>query len=278
MMRHTLAVAVSLAAVACGPNLTYPDRAAYQPGTVAPLECMPNLDGRIDASELKTAFDLPVSYLVSPAGVARTVSLLGAQNTAGKLEWNLSADYADDQVAKLIATKLSGKWYASSFPNGQFVTPLDLGGTTDGVYANDGSNLLLLGYASAVEAPTTGKTLVVYTQPVAIFRFPLEAGKQWVSVGEVRNATVRGLPFAGRDTYQVKVDAAGELQLPDLTFSQALRVRTTATIEPSAGSPIVRRQVGWVFECFGEVARATARDNETVDDFTTTAELRRLGF
>jgi hypothetical protein len=40
---------------------------------------------------------------------------------------------------------------------------------------------------------------------------------------------------------------------------------------------IVRRQVGWVFECFGEVARATAADNEPNDDFTTTAELRRLG-
>ena len=43
------------------------------------------------------------------------------------------------------------------------------------------------------------------------------------------------------------------------------------------GNVIVRRQSGWVFECFGEVARATAADGETNDDFTTTAELRRLG-
>ena len=62
-----------------------------------------------------------------------------------------------------------------------------------------------------------------------------------------------------------------------MTFTQTLRVRTTTTIEPAIGNTITRRQVGWVFECFGEVARATAPDNELNDDFTTTAELRRLG-
>jgi hypothetical protein len=277
-MRSTVLLAALLSFAACGPNRTYPDRATYQPATVAPLSCVPNLDGAIEASELQTAFDLPVTYLVNPVGSTRAVSIPGSTTTAGKQLWDLSTDYADDQAAKLTATHLTGKWYAASFPTGQFVSPLDLGGTTDGVYANDGTKLLLLGYASATENPTSGKTLVVYTAPVAIFEFPLTVGKQWVSVGEVRNATLRGLPFAGRDTYQVKVDAAGELDLPDLTFSQALRVRTTATIEPSAGTPITRRQVGWVFECFGEVARATAKDNETADDFTTAAELRRLGF
>lgn len=263
---------------ACGPNRTWPDRAAFVPGAVAPLECVPNLDGRIDASELKSALGVPVTYLVSPAGSARPVNLEGATNPQGQRVWDLSVDYADDQAAKLTASALAGKWYAASFPAGQFVAPLDLAGTIDGVYLNDGSNLLLLGYASAQEAPAIGKTLVVYSAPVAIFRFPLENGKQWVSVGEVRNATVRGLPYAGRDTYTVRVDGAGQLELPDVTFTRALRVRTTTSIEPAVGASIMRRQVGWVFECFGEVARATARDNEPSDDFTTTSELRRLGF
>jgi hypothetical protein len=33
-----------------------------------------------------------------------------------------------------------------------------------------------------------------------------------------------------------------------------------------------------LFECYGEVARATAADGETNDDFINTSELRRLGF
>lgn len=275
-MRTFPLIALALFA-ACGPNRTYPDRDAYQPAEVVPLECVPNLDGLIEATELKTAFGVPVSYLVNPAGSTRPVDVVGAVNPQGQLVWDYAVDYADDQVAKLQAAAPAGKWWASSFPAAQFTTPLDLGGRIDGVYSNDGSDLLLLGYASSVESPPEGKTLVVYTQPVAIFRFPLQAPKEWISVGEVRNATVRGLPFAGRDTYTIKVDAAGIMELPDLSFTQALRVRTTTLIEPSVGASIVRRQVGWVFECFGEVARATAADNETNDDFTTTAELRRLG-
>lgn len=275
MTRSTMICLLLLAA--CGENRTIPTRESYVAPTVAPLECVPNLDGRIDATELKAAIGVPVHYLASPPGTARPVTIPGAISSSGQRVWDLSNDYADDRVATLQASTVAGHWFAPSFPNGQFVAALDLGGTTLGVYLNDGSDLFLLGYASREEAPTVGKTLVVYSQPVAIFRFPLEAGKQWVSVGQVSNAVLRGLPFAGRDTYQVRVDAVGQLELPDVTFTQALRVRTTATIEPAIGPTIIRRQVGWVFECFGEVARATAPDNEMNDDFTTTAELRRLG-
>lgn len=265
---------------ACGENRTIPTREAYVAPSVAPLSCVPNLDGRIEASELQATLDNPVRYLANPAGSSRPVSIPGAVNAQGNRVWDLATDYADDQVATLEARGVAGHWFAASFPTGQFVSALDLGGTTLGVYVNDGETLSLLGYASREQSPATGKTLVVYQQPVALFRFPLEVGKQWVSVGNVANATVRGLPFFSRDTYAVKVDAAGQLDLPDITFSQALRVRTTTTIELPSGpsNPVIRRQVGWVFECFGEVARATAAEGEQSDDFTTTTELRRLGF
>jgi hypothetical protein len=244
---------------------------------VPPLECIPNLDGVIEAKELQTTIGVPVTYLVNPAGSTRPVNVVGEVNPQGRRVWNFAVDSADDRVAKLQASAPATKWWASFFPAAQFTTPLDLGGRIDGVYANDGANLLLLGYASSAEHPPEGRTLVIYSQPVAIFRFPLQVPKAWVSVAEVRNATVRGLPFAGRDTYTVKVDAAGVIELPDLSFTQVLRVRTTTVIEPSVGAAIVRRQVGWVFECFGEVARATAPDNESKDDFTTAVEFRRLG-
>ncbi|MDP1918612.1 MAG: hypothetical protein Q8L14_20355 [Myxococcales bacterium] len=264
--------------VGCDPNRTVPERNAYVPQAVAPLECVPNLDGKIEASEIKTAFGVPVRYLVNPAGTRRPVDLAGVTDAAGRRVWQLSTDYADDQVATLTASTLDGKWYRASFPTGQFVAALDLAGSIEGVYSNDGSTLFLLGYASAQENPMVGKTLVVYSSPIATFRFPLEAGQQWVSASEVRNATVRGLPYAGRDVYQQWVDATGTLELPDVAFTQALRVRTTLSIEPAVGVPLIRRQVGFVFECFGEVARAVSVDNEMADDFTQTSELRRLGF
>lgn len=272
-----LKVGLIVAVVGCGENRTYPDRIAYEAPQAQPLTCLPNLDGRLEASELKAALGVPVSLLVSPAGAHRTVDLAGGVDAQGHRVWDFASDYSDDQVAKLSASALTGKWFASAFPTGQYVVPIDLGGTVLGVYSDDGANLLLHGVASATENPPEGKTLLPYIAPIALYRYPLEVGKSWVSAGELRNGTLRGLPYAGRDTYEVSIDQAGRLELPDLAFTQALRSKTHVTIEPVAGPTVSRRQVSWLFECFGEVARAVSLDNETRDDFTTTSELRRLG-
>ncbi|PZR09848.1 MAG: hypothetical protein DI536_21170 [Archangium gephyra] len=276
-MRPSLLLALIPIVSACGDNLTYPERQPYVGEAATPLECVPNLDGRIDATELRAAIGVPLRYLASPPGANRSVNLVGEINGSNQRVWDLAADFSDDRVAKIEASAVTSHWFAGSFPSGQWAAPLDLGGSLIGVYLNDGENVLLLGYATRDENPPTGKTLVVYTNPVAVYRFPLEVGKEWISVSTVVNGLVQGLPFAGRDSYAFKVESAGQLELPDVTFTQALRVRTTTTIEPAVGPVIVRRQTGWVFECFGEVARATARDGGNADDFTTTSELRRLG-
>jgi hypothetical protein len=267
-----------LAAVSCGENLTpASDRQVYDGGGEQPLECVPNLDGRIDSNELQAAIGVPATYLVSPKGEERPVDVVGTVDGAGKRVWDWSANAASDQLAVLTARVLTGTWYAASFPGGQFTTALDAAGSLEAVYVHDEQALWLLGYASSVEAPPEGKTLVVYQQPVALYRFPVEVGAQWVSAGTVQNATVYGLPYAGRDTYEVSVDAAGTLHLPDVTFGQALRTRTRVTQEPAVGASVSRRQVSFLFECFGEVARAQSRDDESAADFTTAAEVRRLG-
>jgi hypothetical protein len=263
--------------LSCGENRTFPTRGQYQGAEPAPLECIPNLDGRIDANELEAALGVPVSYVVSPVSVQRTVNLAGTVNPQGQRVWDFATDFADDQQATLEASALTGKWYASAFPSATFTTPLDPAGRTWAAYSHDATGLYMHGFASAVEAPAEGKTLIVYAQPVALYRFPLEVGKTWVTVGNVTNATARGLPYAGRDTYTITVEASGRLELTDLTFTQALRVKTTVLAEPAVGAPLMRRQAGFLFECFGEVARAASRDNETQDDFTVAAEVRRLG-
>jgi hypothetical protein len=266
--------------LSCADNETPPPaKQAYQSGAPPALACVPNLDGKIDANELTPALGVAVTYLVAPQGKERVVDLLGAPNAQGQQEWRLGFDYADDQVARIAATKLEGKWYAPSFasvPNA-FTSPLDLGGRTDGIYTYDEAEIRLHGIASVVENPPEGKTLYAYDKPVTIYRFPIQPGATWTSSATVRNGTLRGLPYAGKDTYEQKVDGAGAVVLPDLTFTQAMRVRTLVTIVPSAGAQTTQRQTGFVFECFGEVARATSRLNEPEENFTTASELRRLG-
>jgi hypothetical protein len=270
-----LAALLSLAS--CGDNQTPPpEKSAYASTEPPPLPCVPNLDGKIDANELAPTFGTTATYLVSPAGTERTVDLNGVDRD-GKKVWSLGIDYADDQAAKIAAQKLDGKWYAAQFANiaDAFVTPIDAGGTTEGIYTHDDKALSLHGIASSTDGPN--KTLLRYTTPIALYQFPLSVGVTYTAVGEVQNGTFRGLPYAGRDTYEVKVDAAGEVDLPDFTLTQALRVKMKITVAPSAGQTTTQRQTSFLFECLGEVARATSKLEEPDENFTTASELRRLG-
>jgi hypothetical protein len=269
-------IAAGLVLAACADNKTPPPRQGYDAGGLPQLRCAPNLDGKIEAKELEPATGVAVKFLVSPPGKGRTVDLVGADR-GGKFVWDLGADYADDQLATIQAGEMSEKWYLAAFPSATFAAPIDVAGNLEGAYAYSQGGILLLGLASRDPDGPGGKTLLVYDPPIAIYRFPLEVGKSWISTGTVTNGTLRGQPYAGKDTYEVKVDGQGEAILPDYTFSQVLRVRTTVTVSPSAGAPLVRRQTSFLYECFGEVARATSQDGETNDDFTNAAELRRLG-
>ncbi len=280
MLRRTILLA-TIALVSCQENETpFPEKSPYAATAPAALPCVPNLDGKIEAKELAPQIGITATYLVSPAGKERTVDLSGRTSAAGKLVWQLGVDYADDQVARIAAQLLDGKWYAPSFAGfveNAFVAPIDAGGTTEGVYTYDDSGIYLHGVASATENPPEGKTLLVYSAPVRLYQFPLAPGAAWSSTAEVKNGTLRGLPYAGRDTYEMKVDAAGELGLPDFVLAQALRIRTFVRIVPAAGQETTQRQTSFVFECLGEVARATSRLNEPDEGFTTASELRRLG-
>jgi len=132
--------------------------------------------------------------------------------------------------------------------------------------------------ASAADSPPEGQTLLVYDAPVALLRFPLAPGLAWTEIGRISRGTLLGLPYVGTDGYDLAVDGSGRLVLPDLEVTQALRVRTRVTVAPALGAAVTRRQTAFLFECLGEVARATSRDGETEDDFATAAELRRFTF
>ena len=274
--QSVLAVAfVFVGTTACDGNQTHPMRDSFMPGDPTPLDCVPNLNGMLESQELTPALGVPVSLLVSPVGTPRDVNLVGAVIDEQRV-WDMSLDFADDQLARIEAAPLADQWFEASFPEAEFVAPLDPAGETMGAYRHDDDALWLYGLASVAEEPAAGQTLIVYEAPVALYRFPIEVGGQWVSVGESRNAMLRGLPYAGRDVYEVSVVSAGRLELPDLAFQQVHRVDLRLVAEPAVGEPRIVRQSSFLFECFGEVARATGPANVDEADFGVAAELRRL--
>ena len=276
----TLAVACLAALLmgACADNLSHPDPLlpwTAEPGQ--PLSCMPNLDGRIDASELKAALGVPARYRVSAAGVNVPADVAGKVDEEGQRVWDWSGGRPDDRAAIFSASSISGRWYAASFEAGAFSVPLDPAGTMEGIYRHDEQALWLLGTASAAAKPAAGQTLLVYESPIPLFRFPIEKGSQWSAAAKISKGTLFGLPWVGEDSYTVQVDATGRLELPDLTLTQAHRVRIDTTIKPAIGPTLSQRRVSFMFECLGEVARATSQANEPAADFEVAGEQRRLG-
>ena len=71
--------------------------------------------------------------------------------------------------------------------------------------------------------------------------------------GNVVNATLRGLPYAGQDTTPVTDVALGELVVPDVTFTQAHRIDFGDARPRRRARTSRTRQVLFLFECFGEV-------------------------
>lgn len=260
----------------CGENLTR-DRDPVKDTEPPNLTCVPNLDGQIDASELSASIGVAASFLVNPKGEDREVDLRGTADESGAPIWQFSQDFANDQQAIVEASSLKGAWFQSSFPEGDFAAPIDAAGTLLGVYRHTEEALSLLGVVSAEEQPQNGQTKLIYDTPIGLYQFPLEEGKTWVATGSVQDGLAYGLPFAGTDTYEVTVGPTGRLELFDYIFEQVHRVKLHIVQEPAVGMSVSTRQSQFLFECFGEVARATSRPGEAKDDFTTAAEVRRLG-
>ena len=283
----------SLAALsACdGSNETWPQTPTYASTGPAPLACIPNLDGAIEAYEMAPTLNQLATYRVSPplpadATTGRAVDLVGSVDDSGRRIWDWSAADPSDRNADLEAEPLAGKWYAPDFPGGDFVLAADAGDRLEAVYSHDDQGLILYGVASTDPNPPEGQTLLVYQEPIVFLPFPLTLGKAWTQTGIVRNGVLQGLsPWSQDDTYEVTVDASGELRLPDFTFTQVLRVYTKVTVKPKAGARqgYVQHQYSYLFECFGEVARATSplvydAAADPGKDFSVAHEVRRLGW
>lgn len=272
--RALLACAL-LAPSGCGDNRTPPGAGPTAPGGAPALTCLPDLDGVLEAAELPILPGAEARYLVSPAGVPRAIDVEGSVDASGRRTWSLGTDFADDRVVGLGPAPLREQWFAAEFPEGDHVAPVDVDGAILGVYHLDERGLWLHGVASAEPDPPEGRTLLPYVAPVPIFRLPIDGADRWVVTGEVTEGTLLGLAYRGTDTYDSEVVGAGRLDLPDWSFGQAWRVDQSVTVTPAIGAPASRRITSWLFECFGEVARAEGAVGSTAE-VTMAAELRRI--
>lgn len=259
-MRRTLHIAVTACAacVACTTNQT------PQPEPLPSLpSCVPNRDGKITADELPLALGATLTYYVETnATIAQTGT-----------SWDFSTERAEDKVVALGPAALKDQWYAASFPQGVFV--VDAGNGLDGIYHQDDQALWLDGQASH-DSAMASRTLIVYPQPIAVLRFPVTAGDTYTTRATLAAATINGLPFNGSDEVTVSVVGSGLLAVPYVEFSPVLRVTVGVVRAPTSGPSTSRRTTLFMFECFGEVARAESKPDEPSADFTSAAYFRRF--
>jgi len=225
--------------------------------------CVPNRDGVITADEMPVVFDATLDYYV---GTNVTIAQTGER-------WDYSTERAEDNVVALGPVALKEQWYASSFPAGQFV--VDAGSGLDGVYHQDTQALWLDGTASH-DMAMASRTLIVYPQPVAVLRFPVAAGDMYTTSASLAGATINGLPFQGTDDVTVSIVGEGLLAVPYVEFSPVLRVTVAVARKPTSGPSTSKRTTLFLFECFGEVARAESKADEPSADFSFAAYFRRF--
>jgi len=231
---------------------------------LAPV-CVGNNDGQIDLDELRFITGVKVGYLFNPPGTTVTVDPDGKSG-----QWDLTA--TEGVVRSIDLQPVASQWFASSFPGADYATVTDVSSGLLGIFKLDGSNLLLLGYASPDE---NSKTLLVYDAPVVSLRFPVRRGDAWISVAH-SSGTVQGQPIASVDTYDFSVDAMGTVELPFLRFANALRLHSKVSVLLPGGIAQTKIQYVFFHECYGELGRMVSKDNEVDDPFTTAAEFRRL--
>jgi hypothetical protein len=240
-------------------------------GAVAPLDaglCAPDRDGRIVRAEVPLAAGLRATFQVATDA---TVSTAGETRADGSRRWDFSGALPGDHATLVETLPLEGRWFAGSFPGATYAAELADASDLLGVFELTPAALLLRGVASPDDGPT--RTLLTHDPPVTVLSFPVAEGGAWTTTSLVTGQNL-GLLATWTERYDSTVDAHGELAAPFGTFG-VLRVRTTLTRTVGV-VPTVTRTHLFAAECFGTVAAIRSRDNETRDEFTTAAEIRRL--
>lgn len=232
------------------------------------LACSPNDDGVLERSEVPIRAGLRANFAI--AGDV-DVDTAGAPQPDGSRFWDFSGSLPGDHLSLEELLDPAGLWFADDFPTATYAAKLRDGEDLLGVFQTTDDALLLLGVVS----PEGGlyRTNLTYDPPVVVLRFPLAEGDTWTT-----EATITGLSLGVAawytETYVSRVDAHGTLATPYGTFP-VLRVRVS--LDRLVGVvPTSYRSFLFVAECFGTVAAAHSRANETEVEFRRAEEIRRL--
>ena len=230
----------------------------------------PNNDGVITQDELTVAVGLHANF---SAAVNVPVDTVGKVGLGGEHVWDLSAMIAGEADEKVETLPIVGQWFAATFPGATYASRLS--STTDllGVFEVAIDKLLLRGVVSPTDGPMA--TSLVYTTPIVVLAFPIKEGATWTTSSNITGkASGTKISVFYADTYTSKVDAHGTMKTPFSTFP-VLRIRVDR-LSNLAGIFTSSHRFVFATECFGTVATMVSKNAETVDEFTTAAEVSRL--
>ena len=273
------------------PDVAAPNDVAPPPdrGTTLPT-CLPNDDGVVSPEEVVILTGATASYLSNAAGTLVAVDADGIDDpdAPGHTIWDFQAGPRELATPLTIESVPADAWYRDYFPaDVTYVTPL--GPQTPevlGLFRVWDDRLEMLGLASRTDGP--GHTLLVYDDPVALYRFPLRAPEpgaepqRWGQTVTFRNAVLQGVVQAGQEEYRFTVDRVGRAILPHFTFTSVLRIRLDLTqtfVFGRDGNTRHSVQFFYFTECVGEVARIVGPGVTSGPPATVTEaqEFRRLG-
>jgi len=230
----------------------------------------PNNDGVITQEEVPLAAGLHANF---SAAASVPVDTVGKVQADGSHIWDLSPMITGQKDELVETLPIAGKWFAATFPGATYASRLSSTADLLGVFEVATGALLLRGVVS----PTDGAmaTSLVYTTPIKVLSFPIKAGATWTTSSQI-TGKAQGTTIAVfyADTYDSTVDAHGTMKTPFATFP-VLRIQVNR-LSNLGGLFTKSHRFVFVTECFGTVATMVSKDNETVDEFTTAAEVSRL--
>ncbi len=246
--------------------------------------CQPVGDGKIRRSEFQydTGFSIPYEFAVDVA-----VDIDG-QDDNGTTVWDFEDFDDDDFTEELELRDPADYWFGDEFPDADYAVDISVQADELGVYEVTDDALLLVGLATP-HGPDDDDphTHIEYDPPIEALSFPLEESKSWGGDVSADGDYAEVTGYTGHDeSYEVEVDAAGELITPYGTFD-VLRVYTVREHPTSdvfdpcwyniyLSCDIESRVVSYVTECFGTVARVLSHEDEPDHSFDEAAEVMRL--
>ncbi len=252
-----------------GSSTTHDDTGNASTGDAGGTEsCVPNHDGTIERGEVSFEVGLHATYRVAENV---TVDTHGTEQSDGSRVWDLSGTLDGDHSVLVELRSLDGTWYKPEFPDATYAARLSDTDQQLGIFGADAQGLHLQGVVTPDDGMT--RTDLTYDPPADILMFPLSQGDTWSSESTASGWYMGGY-WTASEKYASQVDAHGTLKTPFGDF-EVLRVRTDLTRTVGL---MVTTQITYSFvsECFGTVATIRSQDNETQDEFTDAAEVRRL--